>query len=100
MTKGNKLTRPFAGPQFRSQIGVGPIPTNFSWNFNPDNNEWEVVKAMPEGEDDLVVFSSPSKAAADNALRQAIRAQERPAQQVILQDSHMFAQRFSTGPGA
>jgi len=72
MTKANKLTRPFAGPQYRSQIGVGPIPTNFSWNFNPDNNEWEVVRAMPEGTDDVVVFSSPSKAAADNALRAAI----------------------------
>lgn len=28
----------------------GPeIPTNFFWNFNPDNQEWEIVKAMPEG---------------------------------------------------
>ena len=72
MTKGNKLTRPFAGPQYRSQIGVGPIPTNFSWNFNPETKEWEVVKIMPEGTDDVVVFSSPSKAAADNALREAI----------------------------
>ncbi len=72
MTKANKLTRPFAGPQFRSQIGVGPIPTNFSWNFNPDTNEWEVVRIMPEGTDDVVVSASPSKAAADNALREAI----------------------------
>jgi len=72
MTKNNKLTRPFAGPQFRSQIGVGPILTNFSRNFNPDNNEWEVVRGMPEGTDDVVVFSSPSKAAADGALRESI----------------------------
>ena len=35
---------------------VGSIPRNFVWNFNPDNNEWEVVKAMPEGTDDLVEF--------------------------------------------
>ena len=27
---------------------------------------------MPEGTDDVVVFSSPSKSAAENALRQAI----------------------------
>ena len=72
MTKNNKLTRPFAGPQFRSQIAVGGIPTNFSWNFNLDNNEWEIVKAMPEGTEDLVEFSNPSKAAAENALRQLI----------------------------
>ncbi len=69
MTKDNKLTRPFAGPQFRSQIAVAGIPTKFSWNFNADTNEWEVVKAMPEGTDDVVEFSSPSKAAAENALR-------------------------------
>jgi hypothetical protein len=72
MTRGNKLTRPFAGSQYRSQIAVGPIPTNFSWNFNPDTNEWEVVKAMPEGTDDIVLFSSSSKAAANNALRDEI----------------------------
>ena len=72
MTKANKLTRPFAGPQYRTQIGVGPILTNFSWNFNPDNSEWEVVHGMPEGTDDVVVFSSPSKATADSALRGAI----------------------------
>ena len=72
MTKDNKLTRPFAGPQFRSQIAVGSVPTNFSWNFNPENNEWEVVKAMPEGTDDVVEFSSPSKAVAENTLRALI----------------------------
>jgi hypothetical protein len=72
MTKNNKLTRPFAGPQYRAQIAVGPIPTNFSWNFNPDNNEWEIVKGMPEGTDDVVVFSSPSKADAGSAVRDAI----------------------------
>jgi hypothetical protein len=72
MTKGNKLTRPFAGAQCRSQMVVGPIPTNFSRNFNPDNNEWEIVKAMPEGTEDVVEFSSPSKAAAENALRNLI----------------------------
>jgi hypothetical protein len=72
MTKSNKLTRPFGGPQTRSNIGVVPIPTNFSWNFNPENNEWEVVKVMPEGTEDVVEFSSPSKAAASNALRDLI----------------------------
>jgi hypothetical protein len=72
MTKGNKLTRPWGGPQTRSQITVGPIPTNFSWNLNLENNEWEVVKSMPEGTDDVVEFSSPSKAAADTALRRLI----------------------------
>jgi hypothetical protein len=46
LTKGNKLTRPFAGAQFRSQFAVGPILTHFSWNLNPENNEWEVVKGM------------------------------------------------------
>ena len=72
MTKNNKLTRPFGGQQTRSSIGVGPIPTNFSWNFNPDNNEWEIVKVMPEGTDDVVEFTSPSKAAAESALRDLI----------------------------
>jgi hypothetical protein len=51
---------------------VGGILTDFSWNLNPENNEWEVVKSMPEGTDDVVVFSSPSKAAADGALRETI----------------------------
>jgi hypothetical protein len=68
MTKANKLTRPFAGAQYRSQISVGPIITHFSWNLNPDNNEWEIVKGMPEGTDDVVEFSSPSKAAANDTL--------------------------------
>jgi hypothetical protein len=72
MTKGNKPTRPWGGPGTQTQIGVGPIPTNFSWNLNPDTNEWEVVKLMPEGTDDVVVFSSSSKAAVDRALREAI----------------------------
>ena len=72
MTKNNKLTRPWAGPEARSQIVVGPIPTNFSWNFNPDNNEWEIVKVMPEGTEDEVIYSSSSKAAADIALRDLI----------------------------
>jgi hypothetical protein len=49
MTQANKLTRPFAGPQYRSQVAVGPILTNLSWNFNPDTNEWEMVKAMFSG---------------------------------------------------
>jgi hypothetical protein len=34
----------------------------FSWNFNTENNEWEIVKVMPEGTDDEVLFSSSSKA--------------------------------------
>ena len=76
MTQANKLTRPFAGPQYRRSIAVGPIPTNFSWNFNPDNNEWEVVRAMPEGTDDVVVFSSASRDAADSALREAIEREK------------------------
>jgi hypothetical protein len=36
MTNDNQLTRPFDGPQTRSQIVAGAIPTNFSWNFNPE----------------------------------------------------------------
>jgi len=72
MTKSNKLTRPFAGAQFRSQIVAGAIPTNFSWNFNPENQEWEIVKAMPDGTDDVLEFSSPSKAVASDALRKLI----------------------------
>jgi hypothetical protein len=44
MTKGNKLTRPWGGPGTRTSIGVGSIPTNFSWNSNPENQEWEIVK--------------------------------------------------------
>lgn len=72
MTKNNKLTRCFAGAQYRSQITVGPIPTNFSWNFNPDNDQWEIVKALPEGTDDVVEFSSPSKATANAELRKLI----------------------------
>ncbi len=72
MTENNKLTRPFAGAQYRSQITVGPIPTNFSWNFNPDNEQWKIVKAMPEGTDDVVEFSSPSKAASNGELRKLI----------------------------
>lgn len=63
MTKGGRLTRPFAGPQYRSQIAVGSIPTNFSWNMNPDTNEWEVVKVMPEAIQDEVIFLSASKGA-------------------------------------
>jgi len=72
MTKNNKLTRPWGGPGTSSMISAGGIPTNFSWNFNPENNEWEIVKAMPEGTDDVVEFSSPSKAAAESALRDLI----------------------------
>ncbi len=72
MTKSNKLTRPWGGPQTRTQIAAGGILTHFSWNLNPDNNEWEIVKVMPEGTDDLVEFSSPSKAAAESALRELI----------------------------
>jgi hypothetical protein len=72
MTKNNKLTRPWGGPQTRTSISVNGIPTNFVWNFNPENNEWEVVKAMPEGTDDVVEFSSPSKEAAENALQRLI----------------------------
>jgi hypothetical protein len=72
VTKSNRLTRPWAGPEYRSQIAVGAIPTNFCWNFNPENNEWEIVKVMPEGTDDEVLYSSPSKAEAENALRTLI----------------------------
>jgi len=72
MTKNNKLTRPFGGPQTRSSIAVGGIPTNFSWNFNPETNEWEIVKAMPEGTEDVVLYSNPSKPAAEIALRAII----------------------------
>jgi hypothetical protein len=68
MTRNNKLTRPWGGPGTRTQIVVGGIHTNFTWNFNPENNEWEVVRAMPEGTNDVVEFSSPSKADAERAL--------------------------------
>lgn len=37
------------------------VSTNFSWNFNPDNQECEIVKTMLEGTDDVVEFSSPSR---------------------------------------
>lgn len=69
MTKANKLTRPFGGPQTRSQHVENGLLTHFSWNLNPDNNEWEIVRVMPEGEDDVVEFSGRSKAAAGDALR-------------------------------
>ena len=72
MTKDNKLTRPWGGPETRSSITVGPIPTNFAWNFNPENNQWEIVKVMPEGTEDQVAFSSPSKTAAETALQKLI----------------------------
>ena len=72
MTKNNKLTRLWGGPQTRSQISVGSIPTNFSWNFNPENNEWEIVKIMPEGTDDEIMYSNPSKSLAEGALRELI----------------------------
>ena len=48
MTKANKLTRPFGGPQTRSQHVENGLLTHFSWNLNPDNNEWEIVRVMPE----------------------------------------------------
>jgi hypothetical protein len=51
---------------------MGGIPTHFSWNFNSTNNEWEVVKVMPEGQDDVVEFSSTSKTEAESALRTLI----------------------------
>jgi hypothetical protein len=73
MTKANKLTRPFAGPQFRSQVVAAGILTHFSRNLNPENNEWEIVKGMPEGTDDIVEFSSPSKAASEDALKKLIQ---------------------------
>src|ERR1035438_7117913 len=72
MTKANKLTRPWGGPGTRTQIAVAGIATNFSWNFNPENNEWEIVKAMPEGTDDEVMYSSPSKADVERVLRSLI----------------------------
>ena len=72
MTKNNKLTRPWGGPQTQKAIGAGGIQTHFSWNFNPENNEWEIVKVMPEGTDAQVLFSSPSKAATESSLRELI----------------------------
>jgi len=71
-TKNRKLTCPWGGPGTRTSVGVAGIPTNFSWNFNPQNNEWEIVKAMAGGTDDVVEFSSPSKSAAETALRSLI----------------------------
>ena len=72
MTINNKLTRPWGGPLARTSINANGIATNFVWNFNPQNNEWEIVKAMPEGTDDVVEFSSPLKTAAESALRNLI----------------------------
>ena len=72
MTKNNKLTRPSGGPATRSSIAVGGIHTNFSWNFNPANQEWEIVRVMPEGTEDEVAYSSASKADAETALRELI----------------------------
>lgn len=73
MTKNNKLTRQWGGPGTQSgTIHVGSIPTNFCLVLNPENNQWEVVRIMPDGTDDVVEFSSPSKAAAQNALQQLI----------------------------
>ena len=72
MTKGDKLTRPWGGPGTRTQIGVGGILTHFSWNHNPNNNEWEVIKIMSEGVDDVVEVSSPSKSVAEDALHKLI----------------------------
>ena len=53
-------------------VAVGAIPTDFSWNFNPDTNEWESVRGIPEGSDDAVEFSSPSKTVAEDTLRDLI----------------------------
>jgi hypothetical protein len=72
MTKANKLTRPWGGPGTQSQHVENGILTHFSWNQNPDSNEWEIVKVMPEGTDDVVEFSSPSKIAAADALRKLV----------------------------
>jgi hypothetical protein len=72
LTKDNKLTRPWGGPGTQTSIAVAGIPTNFSWNFNPENSEWEVVKVMAEGTDDIVEFSSPSKPEAEAALRRLV----------------------------
>jgi hypothetical protein len=72
MTKGSKLTRPWGGPGTQSQHVENGILTHFSWNQNPDNKEWEIVRVMPEGTDDVVEFSSSSRAEAANALRKLV----------------------------
>jgi hypothetical protein len=39
---------------------------------HPENNEFEVVRAMPEGQDDVIEFSSPSRSVAEDGLRKLI----------------------------
>jgi hypothetical protein len=72
MTRANKLTRPFAGLWHQQPIYVGSMPTGFTWNVNRDNNEFEIVKVMPEGQEDVVVFSSADKFHAEASLRTVI----------------------------
>ena len=60
MTKNDKLTRPWGGPGTRTQIVEAGILTKFTWNFNPDNNEWEIVRTMPEGTEDVVFRKRPT----------------------------------------
>jgi hypothetical protein len=72
MTKDNKLTRPLAGVWYQQPIYVGSVPTGFTWNVNPENKEFEVVKVMPEGQEDVVVFSSRDKSQAEASLRTVI----------------------------
>lgn len=72
MTRANRLTRPLAGVWYQQPIYVGSTPTGFTWNVNPDNNEFEVVKVMPEGQEDVVVFSSRDKSRAEASLRALI----------------------------
>jgi hypothetical protein len=72
MTRGNKLTRPWSGPGTQTQVAMNGILTHFTWNFNSETNQWEIVKVMPEGQDDLVEFSDPSKPTAESELQRLL----------------------------
>lgn len=78
--------RPWAGPEFSARGRCGGIPMDFSWNFNPDTNEWEIVRGMPQGSDDAVEFSSPSGTAAEDGRRRLRPARKRglPARGSVL----------------
>ena len=65
MTQGNKLTATFCRSSIQVDDSGGTYPDTFLLDLQLDNSEWEIVKAMPEGTDDMVEFSSPSKEVAN-----------------------------------
>lgn len=72
MTKANKVTRPGLAPRYPRVIFVAGIPTNLAWNVSRDSKEFEVVRIMPEGQDDVLLFSSRTKERAEAVLREEI----------------------------